>query len=240
MKKQISPVAVAAVAILIVAVVGYLALVKPKQAEAQELETRVAQLETEVELERIRQREASEPANADAEDVVRVADLVRLAKAMPEDPDAAGILVELDAIAAAAGVEFLSIQPLEPLDNGGFVRQPIQVTFAGSYFDLNELLFELRSLVRVREGKLQATGRLFTLDQFDIRESGDGFPDVEALLTLSAYRYGSLTDEDLLGLPAELPGAAEGEAPAETFENDEGTGDDVPQLPETVDESEAS
>ena len=240
MKKQIPPAAVAAVAVLIVAIAGYVALVKPKQAEAQELETQIVQLETEVQNERDRQREAAEAAVEGEESIVRVADLVRLAKAMPEDPEVAGILVELDAIAAGAGVEFLSIQPLEPVDGGEFVRQPIQLTFAGSYFDLNELLFELRSLVRVREGKLQSRGRLFTLDQFDIHESSAGFPDVEALLTLSAYRYGALNEEDLLGLPAELPAGTSTEEPAETFQSDEGSTDDVPQLPESGDESEAS
>jgi Tfp pilus assembly protein PilO len=197
------------------------------------------QLEAENNIERQRQEQFVLEDAPEAENVVRVADLVRLAKAMPEDSDVAGILVEFDAIATGAGVEFLSIQPLEPVDSGGYVRQPIQLTFAGSYFDLNELLFELRNLVRVREGRLQATGRLFTIDQFDIHESSSGFPAVEALLTVSAYRFGSLEEADLLGLPAE----ASAETPTETFEN--GTGEtsetgEVPQLPESSDESGAS
>jgi Tfp pilus assembly protein PilO len=241
-KKQIPAVAVAAIAVLIVAVFGYMALVKPKQSEAQGLENEIAQLEAENNIERQRQDQFVLEDAPGAENVVRVADLVRLAKAMPEDPDVAGILVEFDAIATGAGVEFLSIQPLEPVDSGGYVRQPIQLTFAGSYFDLNELLFELRNLVRVREGRLQATGRLFTIDQFDIHESSSGFPAVEALLTVSAYRFGSLEEADLLGLPAE----ALAETPTETFESETTettetteTGE-VPQLPESSDESGAS
>ncbi len=239
MKKQIPAAAVAAIAVLIVAAVGYMALVKPKQSEAQDLENQIAQLEAENNIERQRQDQFVLEDALGAENVVRVADLVRLAKAMPEDSDVAGILVEFDAIAAGAGVEFLSIQPLEPVDSGGYVRQPIQLTFVGSYFDLNELLFELRNLVRVREGRLQATGRLFTIDQFDIHQSSSGFPAVEALLTVSAYRFGSLEEADLLGLPAE----ASAETPTETFES--GTGEtsetgEVPQLPESSDESGAS
>ena len=239
MKKQIPAAAVAAIAVLIVAAVGYMALVNPKQSEVQDLENQIVQLEAENNIERQRQEQFVLEDAPGAENVVRVADLVRLAKAMPGDSDVAGILVEFDAIATGAGVEFLSIQPLEPVDSGGYVRQPIQLTFAGSYFDLNELLFELRNLVRVREGRLQATGRLFTIDQFDIHESSSGFPAVEALLTVSAYRFGSLEEADLLGLPAE----ASAETPTETFEN--GTGEtsetgEVPQLPESSDESGAS
>lgn len=237
MKKQIPLAVVVGIAVLIVAVAGYMALIRPKQAEAQEIRDEVAQLETEVQLERQRLDQLREEIDSREQVTVRVADLVRLAKAMPEENDVAGILVELDAIAAGAGVDFLSISPQEPLDSGGFVRQPIQLTFSGSYFDLNELLFELRNLVRVRDGKLQATGRLFTLDQFDIHESSEGFPTIEALLTLSAYRYGSLVEDDLLAIPTELPGAEE--TPTETFENGEGDPNDPPALPDQ-DESEAS
>lgn len=223
-------------AVLIIAIAGYMALVRPKQAEAQQIEDEIAALETEVQLERARQAQLVAELDSKEEIKVRVADLVRLAKAMPEENDVAGILVELDAISAGAGVEFLSISPQEPLDSGGFVRQPIQLTFSGSYFDLSELLYELRSLVRVRDGNLQASGRLFTLDQFDIHEAADGFPTIEALLTLSAYRYGNLLADDLLNIPAELPGGEQ--APTETFENGGGT-NDPPDLPESQ-QSEAS
>ena len=237
MKKQVPLAAVVGLAVLIVAIAGYMALVKPKQAEAQQIEEEIAALEDEVRSERIRQQQLTEAISSDEQVTVRVADLVRLAKAMPEDNDVAGILVELDAIATGAGVDFLSISPQEPLDSGGFVRQPIQLTFAGSYFDLNELLFELRNLVRVRNGKLQATGRLFTLDQFDIHESADGFPSIEALLTLSAYRFGSLLQDDVLAIPTELPGAEE--TPTETVETEGGGAEDPPELPES-EENEAS
>ena len=231
MKKQIPVVAVVAIAVLIVAVAGYMSLIRPKQSETAQVEDQIAELETAVALERQRQEPLAEELGATEEVVVRVADLVRLAKAMPEDQDVAGILVELDAIALGAGVEFLSISPQEPLDSGGFVRQPIQLTFSGSFFDLNELLYQLRNLVRVREGQLHATGRLFTLDQFDIHEAEDGFPNIEALVTLSAYRYGNLLADDLLNIPLDLQGGSE-PTPTETFENGGGAGD-PPALPES-------
>jgi len=240
-KKQVPAVAIVAIAVLIVAVAGYMALIRPKQAEAQRLEEETAALQVEVDQERARQKQFAAEIGSTEEIKVRVADLVRLAKAMPEENDVAGILVELDAISAGAGVEFLSISPQEPLDSGGFVRQPIQLTFSGSYFDLSELLYELRNLVRVREGNLQASGRLFTLDQFDIHEASDGFPSIEALLTVSAYRYGSLLSDDLLNIPAELPGGEQ--PPTETFDNGDGGdggADDPPALPDDSEQSEAS
>ena len=72
------------------------------------------------------------------------------------------------------------------------------------------MLYDLRNLVRVRDGKLSADGRLFTLDQLDLHESQAGFPEIEALLTVSAYTFGTV--EPAGGPPA--PGIPPAPAPA--------------------------
>lgn len=252
MKKQIPLAAVIGVGVLILAIVGYMALIKPKQSDISSLDDEIAGLEHELEVkERERERAlAAAEAGAPLEETqIEVADLVRLSKAMPEADDVAGLLVELDAIAASAGIEFVSIQPLTPVDVGsGYTQIPVNLTFTGSYFDLTEVLYQLRNLVRVRDGELTAAGRLFTLDQFDMHEAADGFPQIEALLTVSAYSFGSL-DGALapplaLGVAEPLPAS---EAPADeqgapqqgadgdqTFE--EVDPNEPPALPENPDE----
>ena len=90
---------------------------------------------------------------------------------------------------------------------------PIQLTFSGSYFDLTSVLYDLRNLVRVRDGELSADGRLFTLDQLDLHESQSGFPEIEALLTVSAYTFGATGPTDAAGVPA-VPQIPEAPAPA--------------------------
>ena len=50
------------------------------------------------------------------------------------------------------------------------------LTFEGNYYDLTDFLFRLRNLVSVRDGVLEANGRLYTLDALDLAEGGDGFP----------------------------------------------------------------
>jgi Tfp pilus assembly protein PilO len=185
-KKQVPLVAVIAPALLIAAVVGYLLLVKPKQDAAGRLGDEVAQLQAKVDA-------AQASRHADPEQApqatIRAADVFRLTKAMPDREDMPGIMLELNAVASATGVEFRSISPAAPLPQSGYSAVPINLTFEGSYYDLTDFLFRLRNLVAVRDGKLHARGRLFTLDSVDLAEATAGFPQIQAALTLTAYVY---------------------------------------------------
>ena len=116
------------------------------------------------------------------------------------------VILELNAVATSAGVEFISIAPQPPVAGAsGYQAVPIKLTFEGSYYDLTDFLFRLRNLVLVRDGELESAGRLFTLDGLDLHEGSEGFPQVQAALTLSAFTYA----------PAP-PAAAAGTAPPGT------------------------
>ncbi len=184
MKKQVPAAAVVAIALVIVAAAGYFALVRPKGAEAGRLDQQAAELESRI-------AKASGPKGAPKAPRIAVADLFRLAKAMPDTDDMAGVLLELDSVAQSAGVEFRSIQPQGAVANGSYYSMPIGLMFEGSYYDLTDFLFRLRTLVSVRDETLEADGRLYTLDSLDLHESPQGFPRVEAQLVVSAYGYGT-------------------------------------------------
>jgi len=88
-------------------------------------------------------------------------------------------------------VNFLAIQPQPQVAKATFRTLPILLTFEGNYYDLTDFLYRVRSLVSVRDKTLDASGRLYTLDAIDMHESPDeGFPKIEAQLTLSAYSFG--------------------------------------------------
>jgi Tfp pilus assembly protein PilO len=200
MKKQIPLTPVIAAALAVVLIAGYVVLIKPQRDSGTRLDQEIAALETSLEI-------ASAPARPDdgaPEVSIEYADLFRLAKAMPDEQNMAGIMLELDTIAASAGVKFLAIQPMPPLAKGSFTTLPISLTFDGNYYDLTDFLYRIRNLVTVRNGTLDATGRLYTLDSLDMHESKKGFPKIEAQFTLAAYVFGS------------APVGAAGQAPAET------------------------
>jgi hypothetical protein len=189
---------------LYVAVIGGLVLyaaafwfiaVAPKRAKATEIASEAAELELVVAAAR---RAATAPPDSEP---IAVADIFRLAKAMPAVPDMPGILLELARIAEETGIEFQSISPQSSTVEGEYQVIPISLVFDGNFYELSDLLFRLRTLVGVRQGRLDATGRLFSVQTISFAESPDGFPEITASLTLHAYVYG--TDAPASSVPAE-------------------------------------
>ncbi len=186
MKKQVPLTPVLALALVIVGGFGWFGLVAPKQARSADLDDEIAELESKLALADRPKVEADQPKVE-----ISVADLFRLAKAMPDTDDMPGIILELNSIARASGIRFVSIQPQPQAVAGAYRTLPITLTFEGNYYDLTDFIYRLRSLVRVDDGALTANGRLYTLDQIDLHEAEEGFPSIEAVLIVSAYAFGA-------------------------------------------------
>jgi Tfp pilus assembly protein PilO len=183
-KKQVPMWPVALIAILLVAAVGYFVMVRPKRSEASRLDEQIAEMQMKVSAAQL----ASRPQQVDA---IKVADVFEVSKAMPDTDDMPGIILDLNSVAEASGIKFVSIQPSAPTPKTGYSAISIALTFEGNYFDLTDFLFRLRNLVTVRDGRLSSAGRLFTLDTLSMKEGKEGFPNIDAGLTVSAYVYGT-------------------------------------------------
>ena len=181
-------VAVIVALLLLAAVAGYFLLISPQRSKATQLAKEAET--TQAEITRLRalaqQVQQTEP--------IRVADLFRLTKAMPSDPDIPGVILELNRIARNTGIRFDSITPQPAVAVNGGLSMPINLVFQGNYFELSDFLFRVRNLVGVRGGKLDATGRLFAVDTVAFSEGIKKFPQIQATLTVSAYMYGSGAD----------------------------------------------
>lgn len=215
MKRRMSPrtlgVLVAAL-LLAYAGGGYMLVVSPKKAKAAELEKEIASANVEL----MAAREAAKP-QGDTQPIA-VADIFRLATAMPGDPDMPGILLELSRVAEETGISFISITPQASTPAGNYQLVPISVTFEGSFYALSDLLFRLRTLVSVRRGELHATGRLFSVQSVDFAEAASGFPQLRASLMLNAYVYGVDAPANAVPPPPAETAPAEGEGEGEGAE----------------------
>jgi type IV pilus assembly protein PilO len=120
---------------------------------------------------------------------IEVADVYRLAKAMPTKTDMPDLVLELSQLARDTGIRFDSIspQPIAPI--GSYSVLPITVTFQGNFYNLADFLYRLRSLVTVHGGRLDATGRLFAVDTLAFNESELKFPQIQATLVIDAFVY---------------------------------------------------
>lgn len=195
-------------ALLIYALVGWFVLVSPKRSEAAKLKDEVAATEVAVAAAR---SAATRQANAQP---IAVADIFRVAKAMPAEADMPGILLELARLAEESGIEFQSITPGASAAAGTFQRIPITLAFDGNFYELSDFLFRLRTLVGVRSSELYATGRLFSVSTIGFEESPRGFPDLQANLTVDAFVYGTGVPANpappVTPTPAATPPAAAG------------------------------
>jgi len=182
---QSAQIGIAVVVLLLLALIGYFAVVRPQKGKAEDLATEIAAQDKQVEEAR-----ALLAKSKDAQKV-RVADLFRLTKAMPDQPDEAGIVLELTNVARQSGITFQSIAPQGSTPLSGYQVVPINVVFDGNFFQLTDFLFRLRNLVDVRRGALAADGRLFTVDSVQFNQGKLKFPQVQATLTVDAYIYGT-------------------------------------------------
>jgi type IV pilus assembly protein PilO len=120
---------------------------------------------------------------------IEVADVYRLAKAMPNKTDMPDLLLELSQLARDTGIRFDSISPQTAAAVGSYTVLPISVTFNGNFYNLADFLYRLRSLVSVHGGRLDATGRLFAVDTLSFNESDLKFPQIQATLVIDAFVY---------------------------------------------------
>lgn len=120
---------------------------------------------------------------------IEVADVYRLAKAMPTKTDMPDLVLELSELARDTGIQFDSISPQPVAAVGSYSALPISVTFNGNFYNLADFLYRLRSLVTVHAGRLDATGRLFSVDTLAFNESEKKFPQIQATLVIDAFVY---------------------------------------------------
>ena len=168
-------------AVVLALVVGWFALVAPKRSEASKLSRQIDDAKAQI---------AAANASPSHSSAIRVADLFKLSRAMPNSSDIPGVLLQLSRVAEEAGVSFQSIVPQDPVQVGSYQRIAITLTFEGRFYDLSDFLYRLRNLVGVHNGVLNATGRLFTVDTISFDEGALQFPQVKATLAVSAFVFG--------------------------------------------------
>jgi Tfp pilus assembly protein PilO len=192
----------AVAAVIVYAAVVWLLLVSPKRGEAADVRAEVVAAE-------IRLAEARAASNRPTSAGAPVSDVFRLAKAMPGSDDQPGLVLELDRLARATGLKLRVIAPQDPLAGvGGPMSIPLSVTVGGSYFQISKFVQRIQALVTVRDGKVQARGRLFAVQSLVLGESPtETFPELDATIVLNAYVY------DGPIVPVETP-----EEPAEELE----------------------
>jgi hypothetical protein len=188
--------------VVLALVVGYFVLISPKRSHVSSLKQQIAATRNDI----AEARGVKTPSQPQ----IKVADLFRLSRAMPDTADVPGVLLQLSNVAAETGVSFQSITPHDPVAYGAYEQISIDLTFEGRFYDLSDFLYRLRNLVSVHNGVLDATGRMFSVTSITFNQGTLSFPQVRAGLTVSAFVYGN-------GTPPPVPtGVATSTGPTQT------------------------
>jgi Tfp pilus assembly protein PilO len=188
-------VAVIASVLVLVAVIGYFALISPKHSTAASLKKQTAAVQAQI-------KANSSAAFKQALPAVRSASVFRLAQAMPSQLQMPDIILQLQVLANESGISFDNIVPGGATTGSSgsaptpvvttdttdpFAAEPIQVQFTGSFYNLLTFLQRLRNLVRVENGKLFTVGRLFDVSNVSFGEGIRGWPQVTSTLVINAF-----------------------------------------------------
>jgi Tfp pilus assembly protein PilO len=156
-------------ALLLVVLIGYFALIAPKRSSAASLKKQTAAVQKQIDSNRSTAFTQALPA-------VRSANIFGLAKAMPKQVEMPNVILQLNQLASASGITFDQVTPTPSnasttvpttATTDPFAAQPIQVSFTGTFYNLVSFLQRVRNLVRVENGKLQASGRLFDVSDVE-------------------------------------------------------------------------
>jgi type IV pilus assembly protein PilO len=180
---QNAVIAIVVVAALLVGFIGWFLVVHPQGGKVADLKRQSTDVQEKIDAYN------QQVAAARSAPKIEVADVYRLAKAMPTKTDMPDLLLELSQLARDTGIQFNSISPQPPTAIGSYTVLPISVTFNGNFYNLSDFLYRLRSLVTVQGGRLDATGRLFEVDTLTFQEGELKFPQIQATLVIDAFVY---------------------------------------------------
>lgn len=203
-------------AIVLVVGGGYWFVVKPAKASADAAREQLASVQSETsvlqdQLNRLRTQTRGEQA--------RIVEAFALSKAIPERPQVAGAIVQLQGLAEDANVRLSEVRTSSVTDYGSVTATEMVVGVQGKFFDVDDFMFRVHNLVTLDENRRpDIDGRLFAtkgvrmeLEQ-STEDTGLAPNSVTAELTVLIFtnRSGSVTTPAAVTTPGMMsPKAAE-------------------------------
>ncbi len=114
-------------------------------------------------------------AATDKGEAKRTAERLRLSKALPENTETPGVVVQLQRLADRSNVELTSIKTNTYSDYGSIRGTEFEVKVTGRFFDVDDFLYRLHRQVAVDEKDRPIVGgRLFATTSVDLTLQQDG------------------------------------------------------------------
>jgi Tfp pilus assembly protein PilO len=186
MKDKLTPnvvLALGALAVAAVALIGWLGLVSPQRSKAANLDGQIAAARAQlVVAEATAQRQSGDTKKRGTSAGV-------LARAMPRSVDMPAVLRQLTHASDQAKVRLDSVAPQGTTPQSGYSTVPMQVVVTGRYFAIQGFLKRLRTQASVVGSNVRASGRLFDVDSVSLAAGEDQLPQLAATIQLNVFTY---------------------------------------------------
>jgi Tfp pilus assembly protein PilO len=190
----------------------WFAVLAPKRAEVSDIGAKVAEQEQrrDTALQTVAIGENARSAYGS-----NYATVARLGKAVPATDQTPSLLFQLESAAKQHKIDFRSLKleatapaaatggdgaatpadqaaaaaapPGSTVGPAGFPRMPYDLVFDGSFFDIERFLSSIEKFTSTSSKDVAVRGRLLTIDGIYVGASRDGFPNVSASVSASAY-----------------------------------------------------
>jgi Tfp pilus assembly protein PilO len=189
---------------LLVLVLGWFLLVSPQRTTAQSNARAAAATEAQVIEAKRPVVQPSQTTTQPKQPEIRTAYLYKLSKAMPMTTDMPNLLLELNQVVRSSGATLSSISPATTDVTTG--ATPITLSVAGDFYSLTDLLYRLRSLVTVRDGSHDVSGRLFSVQSVALTRGNTG-SSLQASIAVNTYSFGAASAAAAAAAAAAPPAA---------------------------------
>ena len=195
----------------------------PKREEVKALDRKIAKKETELATAQTTLAGYTKSKDNYGKNYATV---VRLGKAVPEDDDIRSLLVQLDAEAGGTNVDFRTVEvgggasagaaPADATatDAAGFETTPFTFTFKGTYENLQQFMARMERFVKLRNEKMNVTGRLLRLETIDMQVDAVGYPRIIARIEGKSYQVPATEGATAGATPAGPAAATPADTPA--------------------------
>jgi Tfp pilus assembly protein PilO len=178
---QRTAIAIAAVGLVAVILVGWFAVVSPQRSKSAELQGKIDESQSALAL--------AEALNNGGQKKATAKQARALVRAMPDEARMSQILRQLSWAAKSTRVRVNSVTPSATAPLTGYEAIPMTVVVEGRYLSITNFLGLLRTQVRSSVEQVRAKGRLYSVDQIQF-VGGAGQKLLQATMTLNAYKFG--------------------------------------------------
>jgi Tfp pilus assembly protein PilO len=212
----------------------YFLVLSPKREESAKLDAQITKEQSAAEqAESLAKQYEAAKVNYKA----NYAMVARLGKAVPADDDVRSLLVQIDAAAKKAKVDFRALNVSStstataeppagdgsspapgsvPVGSAGFSAMPFKFAFSGSYFQLSDFFTRLEDFVTVQNDKIDVTGRLMLLGAITVTPDTDNVGELKAEIGAATYIVPPTEGVTAGATPDAPSGAATASAPADS------------------------